>query len=283
MNHTVNNYLHAFLQIPIEQLNRASRLLLGALLEAHDILEQLHTNAGSTSPVQQQTKENIERVRRLSQSTSDPTVEPTAEEKKEEKPAAKVDTTEQISRNETSNIELPPRSTESDGRRSSSAAKASDTPSPPRPSSTSRPPMPDLVTELTTPTKTHDLKSHLPDLVQPTLPTPRKRSPPRRLVPAKTRRKVFRLSTLQELAGPRACPPSPMSWKEAGSKLAEVAGSWRSSRGSSPPPRRLPINQGVEEQQEGEKMTKTLVSSVVKIVSCVSLYLIVRKVESLLQ
>ena len=262
-------------------MNRASRLLLGALLEAHDILEQLHANTGSSSPVEQQTKENIERVRRLSQSTSDTTVEPTAEEKREEKPATKVDTTEQISRNETSNIELPPRSTESDGRRSWSAAKASDPPSPPSPPSTSSPPMPDLVTELTTPTKTHDLKPHLPDLVQPALPTPRKRSPPRRLVPAKSRRKVFRLSTLQELAGPRTCPPSPLSWRDAGSKLAEVAGSWKATRGSPPPPRR-PTSQGVEEQ-EGEKMTKTLVSNVVKIVSCVSLYLIVRKVESLLQ
>ena len=62
----MKNLILSLFQVPIDQLNRASRLLLGALLEAHDMLEQMHSAHGSVPQVEQSVKENIERVRRLS-------------------------------------------------------------------------------------------------------------------------------------------------------------------------------------------------------------------------
>ena len=40
----IKNLILSLFQVPIDQLNRASRLLLGALLEAHDMLEQMHSH-----------------------------------------------------------------------------------------------------------------------------------------------------------------------------------------------------------------------------------------------
>ena len=273
-----------FFQIPIDQLNRASRLLLGALLEAHDMLEQLHVSQGVASPVEHQTKENIERVRRLSteiSATEAKAMEQVAVEEemaRQEVQQEEVMTTTQDNLSNsatTSNNELP--RTAQDG-----APKASD-PSPTR----VRPTMPDLVPELTPTKPKNDLSSGLPDLLHAaTLPTPRKRTPGRKFtIPSKSRRQVFRLSTLQEMAKSRG--PQPITWAEAGSKLAEVAGSLRSPV-VGPPNRSISGSLSPSQTRSGgggggEGKSKMILSGVVQIVSCVSLYLIVRKMESLLK
>ena len=269
---TANSYSN--FQIPIEQLNRASRLLLGSLLEAHDILQQLHAAQGVPSPVEQQTKDNIERVRRLSTQISE------TEDVKEPKQEERETTVTEYNENPTN--ELPPAITEQD----SAATKASD------PTSIMHPAMPDLVPELTptTPTKNKKDLKNLPDLLYSILPTPRKRATPPRKgpSPAKAKRKVFRLSTLQELRQPPT-RHQPLTWTEAGAKLSEVAGSWRqavtsTTRNTASTSRRRSSVQEVNDVTEEEECkTKTVLSGVVKIVSCVSLYLIVRKMESLLK
>ena len=273
-------------QIPIDQLNRASRLLLGALLEAHDMLEQLHVSQGVASPVENQTKENIERVRRLSteiSATEAKAIEQVAVEEemarqemaRQEQEEVMTTTQDNLSNSATtSNNELP--RTAQDG-----APKASD-PSPTR----VRPTMPDLVPELTPTKPKNDLSSGLPDLLHATtLPTPRKRTPGRKFtIPSKSRRRVFRLSTLQEMAKSRG--PQPITWAEAGSKLAEVAGSLRSPV-VGPPNRSISGSLSPSQSRSGdgceEGKSKMILSGVVQIVSCVSLYLIVRKMESLLK
>ena len=280
--------------MPIDQLNRASRLLLGALLEAHDMLEQMHTDSGSVPDVEQSVKDNIERVRRLS---TEITLSEDArknlageakDKKKEEKtaPEAAAASTKPISE-ETPNNELPVPvclpSTEAD-----CAAKASVSDQ----TTTTR--MPDVVPELTHHTPTKNDLTNIPDVLHTAVS--RRRVPPRKSPGTKptSRRRVFRLNTLQELqASKKAARPQPLTWTEAGAKLAEVAGSWRSNNSAiataanpgrhqardASASRRL----NTEEENWDGGTAKVFVTGVVKIVSCVSLYLIVRKMESLLK
>ena len=119
--------------------------------------------------------------------------------------------------------------------------------------------------------------------------------PPRKSPGTKpTRRRIFRLNTLQELqaTSKKATRPQPLTWTEAGAKLAEVARSWKSNN-----PAIATANPGrhhardasasrrmnTEEESWDGGTAKVFVTGVVKIVSCVSLYLIVRKMESLLK
>ena len=280
--------------MPIDQLNRASRLLLGALLEAHDMLEQMHTDSGSVPDVEQSVKDNIERVRRLSTeiTLSEDARKNLAEKdkRKEEKApeaAATAASTNPISE-ETPNNELPVPvclpSTEAD-----CAAKASVS----DPTTTTR--MPDVVPELTHHTPTKNDLTNIPDVLHTAVS--RRRVPPRKSPGTKptSRRRVFRLNTLQELqASKKAARPQPLTWTEAGAKLAEVAGSWRSNN---PEAIATAANPGrhqardasasrrvnTEEENWDGGTAKVFVTGVVKIVSCVSLYLIVRKMESLLK
>ena len=255
------------------------------------MLEQMHTDHGSVPQVEQSVKENIERVRRLSteitlSEDARKNLAQKEKEKKKEEATPEAPSTNPISE-ETDN-ELPEQepaclpSTEAD-----CAAKASV-------SDPTRSSMPDVVPELTiTPTK-NDL-TNIPDVLHTAVS--RRRLPPRKSPGTKpTRRRIFRLNTLQELqASKKASRPQPLTWTEAGAKLAEVARSWRSSnhaiataaspsrhhdRVVSSATRRM--NTEEEENWDGGT-AKVFVTGVVKIVSCVSLYLIVRKMESLLK
>ena len=280
--------------MPIDQLNRASRLLLGALLEAHDMLEQMHTDSGSVPNVEQSVKENIERVRRLSteitlsEDARKNLAEEAKDKKKEEKApeaAATAASTNPISE-ETPNNELPVPvclpSTETD-----CAAKASVSDQ----TTTTR--MPDVVPELTHHTPTKNDLTNIPDVLHTAVS--RRRVPPRKSPGTKptSRRRVFRLNTLQELqASKKAARPQPLTWTEAGAKLAEVAGSWRSNNpaiatAANPgrhQARDASASRRVNSEEDWDGGTaKVFVTGVVKIVSCVSLYLIVRKMESLLK
>ena len=280
--------------MPIDQLNRASRLLLGALLEAHDMLEQMHTDSGSVPNVEQSVKDNIERVRRLSTEitlSEDARKNLAEKDKKKEEKAPEAATaaasTNPISE-ETPNNELPVPvclpSTETD-----CAAKASVSDQ----TTTTR--MPDVVPELTHHTPTKNDLTNIPDVLHTAVS--RRRVPPRKSPGTKptSRRRVFRLNTLQELqASKKAARPQPLTWTEAGAKLAEVAGSWRSNNN---PAIATAANPGrhqardasasrrvnTEEENWDGGTAKVFVTGVVKIVSCVSLYLIVRKMESLLK
>ena len=299
---------HIFVfQIPIDQLNRASRLLLGALLEAHDMLEQMHTDQGSVPHVEQSVKENIERVRRLSteitlseearnnlsrekeeQEKSEEEDKNGQEKKKKEEPAPEAWSTNPIS--EETHNELPTPepvclpSTEAD-----CAVKASVSDQ----STTTRCSMPDVVADLSiTPTK-NDL-TNIPDVLHTAVT--RRRVPPRKSPGTKpTRRRIFRLNTLQELqASKKASRPQPLTWTEAGAKLAEVARSWRSNKAAISTAANPGRHQDRDASATSRRMNreegnwdggtaKVFVTGVVKIVSCVSLYLIVRKMESLLK
>ena len=61
-------------QVQIQKLDRASRLLLGALIEAHDILQQLQAECENPEEnvVDTSVRENIERVRHFTQVISVP-------------------------------------------------------------------------------------------------------------------------------------------------------------------------------------------------------------------
>ena len=265
------------------------------------MLEQMHTDQGSVPHVEQSVKENIERVRRLSteitlsedarknlarekeeQEKAEENDKESQEKKKKEEAAPEASSTNPISE-ETHNelpapvqVSLP--STEAD---CAVKASASDQPT------TTRCSMPDVVAELNI---RNDL-SNIPDLLHTAVTRPR-RVPPRKSPGTKpTRRRIFRLNTLQELqASKKASRPQPLTWTEAGAKLAEVARSWRSNN----PAIATASNPGRHQDRDARIMpreednwdggtAKVFVTGVVKIVSCVSLYLIVRKMESLLK
>ena len=277
----IKNLILSLFQVPIDQLNRASRLLLGALLEAHDMLEQMHSAHGSVPQVEQSVKENIERVRRLStEITLSEEQEPERKREKEPDAAASTNPISEETHNELPVPVCPP-STESD-----CAAKASAS----HPTTTTRPSVPDVVPELSiSPTK-NDL-TDIPDVLHPAVS--RRRMPPRKSPGTKpSRRRIFRLNTLQEIqTSKKVSRPLPLTWTEAGAKLAEVAKSWRSNKPGittavSPVRqhnRDASASRNTEEENWDGGTTKMLVTGVVKIVSCVSLYLIVRKMESLLK
>ena len=270
------------------------------------MLEQMHTDQGSVPHVEQSVKENIERVRRLSTEITlsedarknlarDKEEQEKSEEKdkkgqerKEEEVAPEASSTNPIS--EETHNELPtPESVYLPSTEADCAVKASVSDQ----STTTRCSMPDVVPDLSiTPTK-NDL-TNIPDVLHTAVT--RRRVPPRKSPGTKpTRRRIFRLNTLQELqASKKASRPQPLTWTEAGAKLAEVARSWRSNnpaigtaanpgrqqdRDASATSRRM----NREEENWDGGTAKVFVTGVVKIVSCVSLYLIVRKMESLLK
>jgi len=265
------------------------------------MLEQMHTDQGSVPHVEQSVKESVERVRRLSReiTLSEEARKNLAkgeEEKKKEETAPEAASASTNPISEETDNELPPMpdmpvslpSTETD-----CAAKACV--SDPTKTTTRYPDVvPNELNTHITPTK-NDL-TNIPDLLHTAVGS-RRRVPPRKSPGTKptNRRRIFRLSTLQELQATSkkttSRPSQPLTWTEAGAKLAEVARSWKSKNN---PAITTAANPGRHHVRESRRMNteeenwdggtaKVFVAGVVKIVSCVSLYLIVRKMESFLK
>merc|ERR1712106_929562 len=105
--------------------------------------------------------------------------------------------------------------------------------------------LPDLlqdvqVAESYVPDNKFDLNAPLPDLLMgstqsPKAITPRKKFSPKKYAPRKKR--VFKLTTLEEMQTTKSGQDnlSPISWREAGNKLSDVAKSWDSARRPSLP------------------------------------------------
>jgi len=178
--------------------------------------------------------------------------------------------------------------------------------------------MPDLVqnvqvSDVYVPNK-NDLNDTLPDLLltKPTTAiTPRKKSSPKKYSPRK--KKVFKLTTLEEMQTTKTNnekKSSPLSWREAGAKLSDLAKFLDSPRRPSLPnvrnntvvnPRNYSTalqrslapwmraevldEDGLSSDDEDGSMKKTdiLISSVVRAVQAVGLFLIFRKVENMFQ
>ena len=263
------------------------------------MLEQMHAERGSVPQVERSVKESVERVRKLSaeiQLSEDQRQNLAREQEnvKDDKNQDAVEPEPPTSTNPTiseeTNNELPTQpevpvrlpSTETD-----SAPKANFNSNPP----ITRPSMPDVVPELTPITPTKNDLTNIPDVLHPAVT--RRRTPPTRKSPGSkpTRRRIFRLNTLQELQASKKVT-RPLTWKEAGTKLAEIAGSWKANVPAIPVAANHRITRdmsvtrrrsSVPEENWDGGTTKEFVSGVVKIVSCVSLYLICRKIESLVK
>merc|ERR1719483_66474 len=136
--------------------------------------------------------------------------------------------------------------------------------------------------------------------------TPRKKFSPKKYAPRK--KKVFRLTTLEEMQSPKNCQDtlSPLSWRDAGTKLSDVAKSWDSARRQSLPnvrnnvdmhprdhhlARRNSLGRWMRgelsqddrltscEENESAKNSDMLLRNVFRVVQAVGLFLIIRKVD----
>ena len=333
----------------MEKLNRASRLLLGALVEAYDVLQQLQAECGDT--VQDQASQaSLARVRQFVNTTQPPvTPQPQqqslhqqqqqsqqqqSEQEHNELSAvataatsnniiattdSNTDTTEDTTMDSTMDDtkddtkEITKDTTEEDTK---NATPAMDTPdhrscvAPAKPHAKVQG-LPDIVTShalLSPPRAKAPPPPSLPDVVADSLHGLGRRMSPRKVA----RRRVFRLSTLRELhqqrqPAPSSTPPSPdtpptpppLSWAEAGQKLASIATTL-----DTPPPRRrsLPAlgrdDQDGEERRRGRRMsqvvawhadtgpkmeTDKIINNVLKAVQVFGLFLIIRKFENMLK
>eukprot|EP00090_Calanus_glacialis_P008167 TRINITY_DN16492_c0_g1_i1.p1 TRINITY_DN16492_c0_g1~~TRINITY_DN16492_c0_g1_i1.p1 ORF type:complete len:326 (+),score=60.07 TRINITY_DN16492_c0_g1_i1:183-1160(+) len=297
-------------QVQIEKLDRASRLLLGALIEAHDVLQQLQaeSESGDQGAVNASVEANIERVRQFAQvirepkneltnTTSDNQVASTPKKQKDIVPANNDIDTKASDKN--NGCEVAPTFT-------------------PVPTFV-RNTLPDLVQNVQVsdsyvPNK-FDLNAPLPDLLMgsnlsPKAITPRKKFSPKKYAPRK--KKVFKLTTLEEMQMTKTSQDNlnPISWKDAGSKLSDVAKSWDFARRPSLPnvrnnvdvhprdhhlARRHSLARWMRgelshddrlssvDENESSKKTDILLSSVFRVVQAVGLFLIIRKVENMFQ
>ena len=298
----------------MQKLDRASRLLLGALLEAHDVLQSLQTEVSADNEdqgaVNSSVEANIERVKKFALEISEPKIELT----KDNQGACTSSTSKKkdivpVEQNDIQNKA-------SDNNDMCDVTESSN----PVPTIVSNS-LPDLVQNVQVsdsyvPTK-DDLNAPLPDLLltgstmSPKAVTPRKKFSPKKYLPRK--KKVFKLTTLEELQRTKTSEEkqSPrLSWRDAGIKLGEVANSWDSARRQSLPnvrnnvdmhPRDQHLVQQhtlvqwmrgdlarddrslAEDENEASKKTDILLSGVFRVVQAVGLFLIIRKVENMFQ
>ena len=327
----------------MEKLNRASRLLLGALVEAYDVLQQLQAECGDT--VQDQASQaSLARVRQFVNTTQPPVTpqpqqqslqqqqqsQPQQSEQEHNELSAvataatsnniiattetmedtpmdeTIDTTKDITKDDTKDT------TEEDTGDDTHAADTPDHHSCVAPAKAQG--LPDIVTShalLTPPRAKAPPPPSLPDVVADSLHALGRRMSPRKVA----RRRVFRLSTLRELHQQRqpapSTPPSsdnttppPLSWAEAGQKLASIATTLDTSSPSQSPRRRsLPALMGRddpdgEERRRGRRMsqvvawhadtgpkmeTDKIINNVLKAVQVFGLFLIIRKFENMLK
>ena len=158
-------------------------------------------------------------------------------------------------------------------------------------------------------------KAPLPDLINDSLHAIKK-------TPRKTQRKVFRLNTLRDLhqqrqSATKDTTPSPLSWREAGAKLRDVAATWETPvrrpslplfhhdtnnrqlqqrRLSSLSPDTLTTPEpghmsphddddldGPRYRMKNDIDTQTMINNVLKAVQVFGLFLIIRKFENMLK
>jgi len=301
-------------QVQVQKLDRASRLLLGALLEAHDVLQSLQTDVSADNEdhgaVNSSVEANIERVKKFALEISEPKIELTKDnqEAATSSPSKKKD----IVPVEQNDIE----SKASDKNEKCDATHSSN----PVPTIVSNS-LPDLVQNIQVsdtyvPTK-DDLNAPLPDLLMtgssmsPKAITPRKKFSPKKYSPRK--KKVFKLTTLEELQRTKSSEEKHLprlSWRDAGIKLNDVAKSWDSARRQSLPNVRNNVDMHPrdhhlvqqrtlvqwmrgdlsrddrllgDDENESSKKTDILISGVFRVVQAVGLFLIIRKVENMFQ
>ena len=325
----------------MEKLNRASRLLLGALVEAYDVLQQLQAECGDTMQ-DQASQASLARVRQFVNTTQPPvTPQPQQQSLHQQQQQSQQQQSEQ-EHNELSAVATAATSNNIIATTDSNTATTEDTtmdstmddtkeitkddtkdetPAMDTPDHrscvvTAKPPakvqgLPDIVTShalLTPPRAKAPPPPSLPDVVADSLHGLGRRMSPRKVA----RRRVFRLSTLRELhqqrqPAPSSTPPSPdtpptpppLSWAEAGQKLASIATTL-----DTPPPRRrsLPAlgrdDPDGEERRRGRRMsqvvawhadtgpkmeTDKIINNVLKAVQVFGLFLIIRKFENMLK
>ena len=334
----------------MEKLNRASRLLLGALVEAYDVLQQLQAECGDT--VQDQASQaslaSLARVRQFV-NTTQPSVTPQPQQQSlhqqqqqsqqqqseqehnelsavataatsnniiattDSNTATTEDTTMDSTMDDTKEI------TKDDTKDTTEEDTKDETPAMDTPDHrscvvTAKPPakvqgLPDIVTShalLTPPRAKAPPPPSLPDVVADSLHGLGRRMSPRKVA----RRRVFRLSTLRELhhqrqPAPSSTPPSPdtpptpppLSWAEAGQKLASIATTLDTPRRRSLPALGRDDPDG-EERRRGRRMsqvvawhadtgpkmeTDKIINNVLKAVQVFGLFLIIRKFENMLK
>ena len=331
----------------MEKLNRASRLLLGALVEAYDVLQQLQAECGDT--VQDQASQaSLARVRQFVNTTQPPVTPQPQQQSLQQQQQSQPQQSEQ-EHNELSAVATAATSNNIIATTDTNTATSEDTTMDTTEDTTKediKDTTKDATTDATPATDTPDYRScaahakapakvqGLPDIVtsHALLSPPRAKAPPppslpdvvadslhalgRRMSPRKVaRRRVFRLSTLRELHHQRqpasSTPPSsdnttppPLSWAEAGQKLASIATTLDTSSPSQSPRRRsLPALMGRddpdgEERRRGRRMsqvvawhadtgpkmeTDKIINNVLKAVQVFGLFLIIRKFENMLK
>ena len=317
----------------MEKLNRASRLLLGALVEAYDVLQQLQAECGDT--VQDQASQaSLARVRQFVNTTQPPVTPQPQQQSLQQQQQSQQQQSEQehnelsaVATAATSNniiattdtntattetMEDTPMDETKDITEEDNGDDTPDHHSCVAPAKVQG--LPDIVTShalLTPPRAKAPPPPSLPDVVADSLHGLGRRMSPRKVA----RRRVFRLSTLRELHQQRqpapSTPPSsdnttppPLSWAEAGQKLASIATTLDTSSPSQSPRRRsLPALMGRddpdgEERRRGRRMsqvvawhadtgpkmeTDKIINNVLKAVQVFGLFLIIRKFVNMLK
>ena len=251
-------------QVQKEKLDRASRLLLGAMIEAYDVLSQLQAEMGceveqnGNIPALRQFVEDInthsQTISYLSQTTGVNTVTVTAE-----KPVvAHTDITVEDHKDQGDS------QGDSDG-----DCQGDGVISDPQPCVGDLSSLPDIVPSLASMTSE---TSPLPDLLQHsnfTYKTPKISWRPKRSRPK------FRISRPLEAEKVRRSQTRPsITWKEAGAKLSELADnySW---------PEQSPVDRSSRHVRQSD--TDHLINNVFKCVQAVGLLLIMKKIDKMLK
>ena len=268
-------------QVQREKLDRASRLLLGALIEAYDVLSQLQAEVGS----EVQENRHLQTLREYIQ---------------DDQPRDNIDNRNQEEKSEARTIELTCDSpAERELKAGSVAAEESgEEETDHQTDGQKEVSLPDIVPVITT-------QQAIPDIIVSSRKTPKISSC--RVRKTKPR---FRLSTLNELQRTKRSwtGSQNMSWKEVGSRLNHVSQKWQKSptqarrrrRSNSdvtrndqepdtrpclqndqtdwspPPPAPVPASPAPSHQD-------SLFNNVLKVVQVFGLYLIVKKFENILK
>ena len=306
-------------QVQVQKLNRASRLLLGALIEAYDVLQQLqaeyqHDGREPDAGVVVNLKKLNSLVTGNSVTQNQPSEEP---RNNNELTIASADNQIIVPKDDQNTKDSEEKdSTEQHDKDEKVGVVTQVSPS-----------LPDIVMNPAAIVRTPVSRGHvsnMPDIIMDTLHATKKTSP------RKTPRKVFRLNTLREMHQRQSKTTkdtttptvAPLTWSEAGAKLRNVASTWETlERGPRRPSlpalgaldphhsnqrRRLSslgptfsrnpeedmsddLNdgpQGVFEELRGIKTdfnTEHMINNVLKAVQVFGLFLIIRKFENMLK
>ena len=284
-------------QVQREKLNRASRLLLGAMIEAYDVLSQLQAEVGCDV----QDNRNIASLREF--------VNIQHGQSQNQEPAENI-TPHQPEKSESSegNIELSVTcQTPADCQLKASPVAAAESPDTEEDrehiDNTGDTPCPELSLPDIVPVVSNQLQT--PDIILTSKKTPKISCRGR-----KTRPK-FRLTNLNELhRTKKSSTPSQMTWKDVGSKLGEVSKKWqkpcghagrrrsvadvpRNNQDQDSPPcsssdqpdwSLFPVHPPPPPPPPSDDLSSgLLINNVLKVVQVFGLYLIVKKFENLLK